>query len=360
MKKSYLQLIAILPVRVILAGVNFYQDPANIFHDSSKDVADAILAGNNVYFGSANVDERKVKKHIIENMPKELDCIVIGPSLTLGIRKNNVGSHYFYNLSASGLNFSEIMAEIAMLELNQVKYTRLILCVDSYFFDETFAKEPRRSEWKPYTEYMLRKLKGDSLPELGIKLDDIMLLFPQIEQLFSVSYFQASCKYIQSRNSFWLPARRWGIVDSQTQSLAHYVNDGSWVYAQKYRNSTLNDVIEHAKTYNIRMQFAYNKHIDDYYKDQFKNLVTYLVKNGINLTLFLCPVCPSLWDRLEAESPNYMFIKEIEQWANTCADELGIKIIGSYNPYTVGISDKDFYDARHIRHDKLDDYFYFK
>ena len=42
------------------------------------------------------------------------------------------------------------------------------------------------------------------------------------------------------------------------------------------------------------------------------------------------------------------------------ADDYSIKITGSYNPYNVGITDADFWDSRHVRHDRLDSFFDFK
>lgn len=362
MKKQYLKLFTILPVIAVLAGVNFYQDPANIFHDPSKDAAAAILAGNKVYFTSGNLDESRLKKNMIEKMPKEVDCIAIGGSLIMGVRKNHVGTQSFYSIAAFSLRLCEMMAEIAMLELNQIKYDRLILCADHRFFN-VYPFEPRKSEWKPYFEYMLSKLDGDISLKLEINPDiNPKSYYDKIRQLFSVRYFQSSCKYIQSRNSFRLKERRWGIVDAKTQDLAHYEADGSWVYALNYRNSTINDVSERIEKYDIKLHFAYNKHLNDYnYNvDRFKRLLTYLVEKGINISLFLCPVPPSIWDILETESSNYMLIKETEEFIKGYADELGIKLIGSYNPYIVGISDEDFLDATHIRHEKLEDYFDFK
>ena len=52
-------------------------------------------------------------------------------------------------------------------------------------------------------------------------------------------------------------------------------------------------------------------------------------------------------------------LDEIEAYAREVADEYDIKLTGSYNPYKVGISDADFWDARHIQHDKLSEFFDF-
>ena len=357
--KELLRLLTVIPLLIVLVGINFYEDPSNIFHDASKEIASAILDGKEAYFGSGNGNERKVKQYLIEGMPKDIECVTIGPSLSLGIRRSNVGTDSYYNLSASSLNFNDIMAEFAMLELNNVNYNRVILCVDSYFFDETYADVYREPELKPYTEYMLGKLDSRNTDFLA-KDDTTNTLRTQVEQLFSVSYFQASIAMIRSNDSIRLQEKRWGIIDESTQNLAHYTVDGSWVYDSDYRNNTVDNVIEDANVYDIKEQFAYDRHLSEYYKEYFRKLVKYLLNNNVQVDLFLCPLCPALWDRLQNDSSHYFILDEIEAYANEVANEFGIRIIGSYNPYVVGIADEDYWDSRHIRHDVLDIFFDFK
>ena len=121
--KELLRLLTVIPLLIVLAGINFYEDPSNIFHDASKEIANAILEGKEAYFGSGNGNERKVKQYLIEGMPKDIECVTIGPSLSLGIRRSNVGTDSYYNLSASSLNFNDIMAEFA-LNHRRNAYTR--------------------------------------------------------------------------------------------------------------------------------------------------------------------------------------------------------------------------------------------
>ncbi|MEE3493966.1 MAG: hypothetical protein VZR06_02315 [Butyrivibrio sp.] len=351
-------IIIILPTFIFLCGINYYEDPANIFHNNSKNVAESILNGKEAYFGSGNGDERDVKYNTIEGLPKHLDCITLGPSLAMGIRTYDVGTNSYHNLSASGLNFNDFMGQIAMLEAYGVKYDRVVFCVDSYFFDETFAVGARNEFIMPYAEYMISKLDGENpaMPEVSPDNGDIKT---QIEQFFSITYFQSSVDLIRNNNSIFLPAARWGVIDESTQDLAHYAVDGSWVYAADYRDNTVDDVVNAANEYPIETQFAYDRHLSDYYKVHFKKLIKYLLDNGVEVEFFLCPLCPTLWDRLEADSEHYFMLDEIEEYAHEVADEYDIKLTGSYDPYIVGVSDADFWDARHMQHDKLSEFFDF-
>ena len=356
--KWFRLIIIISPILLCLCGINYYEDPANIFHNNSKKVAEAILNGHEAYFGTGNGDERDVKYNTIEGLPKHLECITLGPSLAMGIRTYDVGTDSYHNLSVSGMNFNDFMGQIAMLETYGVRYDRLVFCVDSYFFDETFAVGARNQYIMPYAEYMLSKLDGEDplMPEVGDSNNDSKM---QIEQLFSISYFQSSVDMVRNNNSIILPTARWGIIDESTQNLAHYVVDGSWVYASDYRDNTVDYVIAEANGYDIEKQFAYDRHLSDYYKKYFKKLIKYLLNKGIEVEFFLCPLCPTLWNRLEANREHYFMLDEIEVFAHEVADEYGLKLTGSYDPYKFGISDTDYYDSRHVKHERLSDFFDF-
>ena len=201
--KNWLRFLTIIPMFALLVLTNIYEDPANIFHDSSRSIAKALKNGHKAYFGSGNGDERKVKMYTIKMMPKEVDCITVGPSLSYGIRKNNVGTDNYYNLSSSGLNFKDIMGLFALLEIHKIHYSRIILCVDSYFFDEKFANVERNPDLAKYNEYMTAILDQHQ-PILPQNDDDSNKIEIKVEQAFSLTYFQSSFKLIQHNNSVFL------------------------------------------------------------------------------------------------------------------------------------------------------------
>ena len=76
------------------------------------------------------------------------------------------------------------------------------------------------------------------------------------------------------------------------------------------------------------------------------------------MELYLCPVAPALWDRID--TPGYYVMNELESYAHEVAAKYGLKITGSYNPYNLGMTNADFYDSRHVRQELLSKYFDFK
>lgn len=345
----WLRLLPMIALVSAFVFTNIYEDPANIFHNDSPEIAKELIDGNAVFFGIRNWDERGVKKSIIELMPKDIECLTIGTSLSMGIRKSHVESDSYYNLSASGLNFYDILAELGLLELNQINVGRIIICVDPYFFSESlYQKGSRNPMMMKYADYMMSVLYGE---DIRLPKDDFFgQMKLKFQQAFSVSYFQSAIKLVQANKSYKLPYKRWGILDAKTQDYAHYLEDASWVYAVDYRNHTEEYVLKSSESYNISYQFSKGKHISEHSKDLFIKIIERLKKQGTDVELFLCPLAPALWDRIknEPDANQYFILDEIEEFASKVASEYDLKVTGTYNPYRLGATNADFWDQRHM------------
>lgn len=359
MNKKFMQLFVVVPLAAMLVATNVYQDPGNIFHNDSESIALAILDGEEPYFGSGNGDEKAVMQSLIENMPKHVDCVALGPSISMGIHKELVGTDSFFNLSTSGANFHDYLAQIALLEINKVEVDRIIFCMDSYFFDETFYQYGSRNpDMNKYADYMRAVLNGEN-PEIPkeMLIEQIAL---QTKQAFSVTYFQSAVEYIQTNESMVLPNKRWGILE-EGEDRAHYRTDGSWAYASNYEDNHEGDVLGNVSWYDYPLHLSKGKHISEESKEVFIQLLDYLQNKGVSVELFLCPLPPALWDKVESdpEADQYYVLDEIEEFAFDISAQYNLKMTGSFDPYMVGVTNADFYDARHIRSDVLGKYFDF-
>lgn len=143
--KKWSRLIVILPLVLFLVITNIYQDPANIYHDTTRQIAERIIEGEEIFFRSGNGNMRSVRQYMIGYMPKHVDCITLGSSFTLCVRDLNVGTSNYYNLSVSEMNMNDFMAELAFLDLNGVEFDRIVFCVDSRFFDENFTEGSKKA-----------------------------------------------------------------------------------------------------------------------------------------------------------------------------------------------------------------------
>ncbi len=358
--KEWFRILTVIPLIVILVGTNVYEDPANIFHDESKAIAEAVASGNAAYSASGNGNEREVKRNLIMVMPDETDCIAVGPSLVMCVNKDIVGTDSFINLGVSGSDIYDILAQFGLMDIYGKTTKKVIFCVDSYFFDEFFyaAENDMNRALISYTEYMLDLMNNkDPKPVIA---ENAGSLKTKIEQAFSVTYFQAARDQIILNNKFLMTDSRWGIVkEGFDGSKPYYGVDGSWTYAAGYQAHDVNWVLDQSINYNIEIQFAKDRHINKYSMVVFEQLINYLLDQGIEVELFLCPLAPTLWDRLEAESEHYFILDEISAYAKEISEKYNLKMIGSYNPYELGMQDKDFYDARHVRREMLGVYFDF-
>lgn len=364
--KKWLRLTVMIPLVIVLVVTNVYQDPASLFHDYSLSVSEAILRGEKPYFYSENADERGVKQHLIEGMPKKIECVTIGPSLSLCINSEMVGTDSYYNLSFSELTFADLMAEFAMLEVNNIEVDRVVLSVDTYLFDDGFADRLQKPEWEPYTNYMKKRLDGEDVSDESLEYDpgyveNINRFYDHVGQALSLTYFQASCDLIK-QNKHIIQKSRCGIIDDSTKDNAYFNPDASWVYSKGYRQKGIEYVIDEAKSFDIRTQFAYNNHISDEKVRYFDKLIEYLLAKGVEVEFFICPLCPSLWDRLDIGKDDCKFyiLNDVENHIRDLSEKYNIKMVGSYNPYEVGVEDDDFWDCRHMKIDRLDYYFDFK
>ncbi len=350
MKKHliWLRLLAVAgPLLALLIFVNCYFDPANIFHNVSRSIADSLLDGNATYITSGNMNERLVKKYIIEDMPDNIECVCIGPSVVFGIDSSLVGTDNYYNLGVSGADYYDILAQFGLMEENNKHPERIILCLDTYFFDDILSDSANRNvALKPYAGYMMDILNGKptGTPQMDTRAESLQ----RIIQMFSVTYFQSSIDYIKANKTLDIP--RWGIA-SPSHTGTYYKPDGSMVHSVALQNSSPESVTKNAAGYNIDYHFGANRHISSSKAESFDKLVSYLKQQDTEVILFLAPMCPTLWDRCDQET--YPLVWEVEAFANAIATKYDLEIVGSYNPYKYDLTDAAFYDARHLKHEYL-------
>jgi hypothetical protein len=357
-KSKWLRFLLVIPLLFVLVFTNVYIDPANIYHDYSKEIAESVLSGKPTHFGSSNVNEREVKHHIIKGMPDKVGCVAVGPSLVMGVRSENVGTDDFYNLGVSGADFYDILAQFGLMEAYNKKVDRVIFCVDSYFFNPIFFDQfQTHDSLKKYADYMISVLNGEQ-EEVPVE-NASKEIEKKIRQLFSVTYFQAAVAQIEAENAYFINRERWGIVNDEYRK-EYYLSDASLVYSIDYQNLGEENVKNESKEYNIDVQFSKGEHISKDCENIFEKLINYLLEHGVKVELYLCPLAPSLWDRIDKGKNQYPILDELEEYANYVAEKYDLKITGSYNPYNLGMKDADFYDARHVRHELLETYLDFK
>ena len=175
------------------------------------------------------------------------------------------------NLSASGLNYYDYMAIFGLLNYNDIKFDRVILCVDFYFFDENIiAREIRYRMWEEYAYYMEDLLNNNNKITEPKTYTSFGIFYTKLAQMFSPSYFKSSLKSLYLYYKELIDGKRYGVVsDETTASYMHYKTDGSWVYALSYIQNTVDYVIKESNSYNIPAQFGKGLHPSELRKKMF-------------------------------------------------------------------------------------------
>ncbi len=352
-KLKWFKLLYFVPLLGILVLTNVGIDPGNMFHNVGRDVADSFMAGNDTYVSSANLNERRVKERVIATMPDEVECIIMGSSTVTGISRPYVGTESFYNLFLSGADYYDIMAQFGLMEVYGKSAKRIILCMDTNFFDKKLYDSYQRNvTYKPYAQYMIDILNNGEPKEP--RPDDRAENLQKLIQMFSLTYFQSCIDYMNANGK--VNMERWGIVDV-TYGGTYYQTDGSMIYDVYYQSRTAEDVRAEAADYSVDYYFTPYEKLSAESKDTFEKLLAYLGQCGVEVDLFISPLSPALWDRCNPEVNSILW--ETESFVNEVAAQYNLDVMGSFNPYTVGVTDEAFYDCRHMRHESLAEFFNF-
>lgn len=345
-----------LPIILLLIGVNYIVDPANLFHNFADELTDALIAGQEVQVLSNNSDEREISRQLIEKMPQKVDCLVLGPSLSLTIGKEMTGAESFYNLSMSSADYYDLLAMVCLLELYQKHTDRMIICFDSRLFDDKVsASDGRHDKLMEYSLYMEALLNGPPYPNKDFPKVNNASTLSNLSQLFSISYFQNSVAYLKAYGTDVL-GDRWQIADPNSTA-SRYLADYSIVYGADQEAATVEEVIHASNIYWLEANVTEYVSANPDKMATFEKLIQHLQAQGTEVELFLCPFAPTLWDRISED--HYPMLFQMEWEAARLAETYGLKVTGSYDPYRVGLGNEHFYDSRHVRRSAIAEYFDF-
>lgn len=354
-------ILIFIPIPFIIAFTNFVADPGNIFHDvSSREAAQQIAKGKAVY-SVGNFNERNVKFNLIQFLPENVDCLVFGPSLSMGIRSHDVGTDNFFNLGESDADFYDIMAQFGALEFFKKNYKRVVICVDFDYFCETYIKQNIKDlKYKPYALYMIDVLNHKNVVAPNLKSSLVDKIISWME-LLSISYFQSSTRILLTNlNDIVLRKATTDRIGTPDESYdgAYYKKDASWVYAKSFQAQGLNFVLNDIKKYQMTPHLVKKEHLRKESVEVFEKLINYLQTKDVDIELYLCPFPPTLWNKIDRKE--YVMVDELEEYAKSIAKKYNLKLTGAYDPNVLGVSDEDFYDSRHLRHEKLSVFMDFK
>lgn len=360
--KKWARFLPFLPLLALLILVNIYGDAGNRFESPAKFVAEAILQGKASYVASDNFDDMEMRYRLIPKMPDELECVVVGQSNVAAINHNDVGTASFINLTGT-CDFYGLMSVFGLMKIYDKRAKRIIIGPMEWIFNERAGAEKYEliKSLKPYADYMIDFLNGKNYDSEDYKNKiappEFMSTLEKLLLIFSLSYFQSNSEFLTLNSA--QPVQRYGYLDGKFSYEGGYImSDGSRVPSKRTLGHDERYVVRSALERSSLSSFAPGEHVTPERMELFEKLVKYLTARGVKVDLFLHSFAPALWDLYDENLRP--FIPELEEYCHTLEKKYSVRVIGSFNPYKVGITNKEFWDARHIKNEYMSKFFNFK
>lgn len=357
MKKFYTSVVLMMAVLFsIIGSVNYIKDPAFVLHHGKleKKVALAILNDQYVAIPS-NMNDRLLQQFLITENESIPDGIILGSSRVMGISCDSLGFKTGLNHSMAAARFKDIMGILGLyLENKRELPKNIVIGIDARLFS--------KNNNNINTFFNLENEYNYWLEQSGITVEAPQKHFVQQQntaQLFSITYYQSAIKTPYKAADFINADLTTSSTFYDELGMTNFVRcpDGSRVYPKSVQNKSLDEVMIEIKDevmIEIKYEMANQGFTNDFFstispeiKESFEESIDYLQNKDISITFIFAPIHPLLWDNMISLNDEYNF--EVEQYVRQFASEKNIPVIGSYNPHTIGATEKDFYDVYHSK-----------
>lgn len=328
----------------IIAGFNYWIDPAGIFNNKKVDLAVSYLVEGKAVAGLTNFDERIFKKELIWQTKAKPETIVLGSSRAMGIRAEfDKDKNSFGNYSVSGANFND---DVALFAVYYNKYQdvpeKVILAVEPWNLNRNRGDTRWESlEREYYTGLELINFKGEKIKEYN----NISYILEKVKTLFSISYLRNSIK--EFKEGIRMPS---AVKDSYNEKDI-ILSTGTVKYGNITEKLTAKQIYKNAQSYinNGRIYQLDNfTELDKNDIDKFHDFVKYLKGNNVEVSFWFPPYHPYVYQYIEKNN-KFKNVLKAEEFFREIARKENLKTYGSYNPVLCGVEETDFSDGMHLR-----------
>ena len=338
MKKWIIRcLILIIPTYALVILVNFFADPANIYHAS---MTDDIVNG--------------LKEHVAVEIAGDFDEGVLLDKRIAACDVHDVGimgsSHVLYvdwdfddylNIGMSGEFLDDYYATVGLIDKYDKYPDTLVIGVDPYIFMDGLSI--RQESLKDDLEYADKLIKGGSSKKGPIDLSGLK----KVKELFSFSYFQSSVSaMINGVNATYVnPVDDIGCGDYP--KILYTGRRVPSITSQK----EIQDM-DSAAQWDISAGAVYC--MTDYEElspvciERFEILIDYILSKGTEVIIYLPAWYPDYYDEF-TKNDKFSGVIKAEEYIRKMAKERGIEVRGSYNPYVCGLNKEDYLDHFHLK-----------
>ncbi len=346
MKRFVWKIVCILPLGIILIGINLWVDPAGLFHrELERQVAAFQLQGLNAA-NVRNYDDREVLRYYVDGLEAGKDVLVFGSSRSMVIDASFFPDKTMFNASVTAGTLQDVIANYQLFHTRGYVPERIVIGVEPYMLNRNYNN-------KRY----LHDAYAQALERLGFPDPNVPSLIERCidrryAQLVSPSYFQASLGNLSRiiERGRLMPYATTEFVVDETMVRA----DGSLSYDMKRRVREADYVRTKAQRFVAKHpeELANFRTLDENACRLFEAFITDLLNDGVEVIFLLAPYHPVSYEMMQANEA-YQCVAKAETYFTDFAKQKGIARFGSYDPAVCVVAAEDFYDAVHATPEAL-------
>lgn len=293
-------------------------------------LAQDLVDSNFVYFG--NVDERKFVSARLSLPLIDIGTLVMGSSRMMQVSSDTLGEPLL-NLSVSGASINDYVAFIGEAR-SKFNLNHVLIGADAWLFN-SFGDNGRWKSVENLYEHWLKAID----PNRNVNAITNSYYSSNFDNDKNENFYNYFFREIYKKVNIYGSLIA---TNGNSEAKAKKQYDGFHIYDKNYiskTQSTIKQGFESLLDYNTS-KFKYNYLAEK----KLIDIINWLKKDNITVYFVLSPYHPSLYDRIVLEKP---MIIEMENKFREIAKELGISVVGSYNPKVNGCIESDFYDGMH-------------
>lgn len=330
-----------LALLAVVAGINYFVDPAMIFGraDGIRSAAEWVAGGHSLGLAS-NTDERILQREIITARAGGADVLVLGSSRIMACGSEVFHGATLYSATVSGATVHDLIALTEIYLANHPLPRQVIIGVDPWSFNAVGFNDQR---YRSIEDYYARGLARLHLSPAA----SATVLDTKYKQLLSRDYLLASLQILREgrgEHGFSL------LETASNYDESVILPDGSHIWPRESRERTperVNAEVAESLQRDFYGMELYDE-LDAALVGELTALVHYLRAEGCAVAVYRTPLHPLAYEHLRTNARYQMFSSADEQLVSLAASE-GCALLGSFNPAEVGAGDADFMDYFHLR-----------
>lgn len=332
----------LLPLVLVVAGVNYYGDAANVFTAGYEKALASVLLTDHHATELSEFNDRLLQVEVVKQRKARPQIAIIGSSRTLLLNELHFHPSSTFNHSMYAAAWFDLESMFKFLRIHGQLPDTLVIGIDPWTFNPGHVHA--------YTHTWLSHLEPSDMVSTDALWRERM---DRWSNLLSPSYFQASLKEIPRR----LKGKNLPIaVDKRNNEGRTRCSDGSMTYDPVFASTDSMQVAERIQLFLRGPLYGMNGYdtTDKAGFDAVQKIVLEARTLGVYAIVFFPPVAPEVFNRLTIDYPLSLLNEaRFREW---CLHE-GLEVRGSFDPNQHGLDFHHFYDGIHMNEEGVSAFF---